>query len=131
MEPISIDEYRRTEAKHMLEETLRQRVKALARELGWMSYHTYNSQKSDKGWPDMALVHPKRGRFMVRELKRQKGKATKQQNEWLDAMWLAGVDVGIWRPMDLFDETILRELTATHDPMLPTPPSLRGPTAPS
>jgi hypothetical protein len=111
-ELVTPDEYRRQVAKDMAEETLRLRIKALAKELGWMSYHTHDSRRSDAGWPDVALVHPKGRRFMVRELKSQRGKLTRDQVDWLAALGGAGVDVGVWRPMDYLDETVLRELTA-------------------
>lgn len=109
---VTIDEYRRQVAHDMNEETLRLKVKTLARELGWMSYHTHDSRRSDAGWPDVALVHPKHGRFLVRELKAERGRVSAEQRDWLDALKNAGVDVGVWRPMHYLDETVLRELTA-------------------
>jgi hypothetical protein len=109
---VTIDEYRRRIAKDMAEETLRVRIARLSKELGWLSYHTHDSRRSDAGWPDVALVHPKHGRFLIRELKRQRENPTPDQRKWLEALAGAGVDVGVWRPMDLLDETVLRELTA-------------------
>lgn len=111
-EPITIAEYRRRVAKDMSEETLRVRVKALAKSLGWISYHTQNSRRSDPGWPDMAMVHPVRGRFMVRELKTMRGRLTPEQREWLDGLTHAGVDAGLWRPIHLLDDTVFNELSA-------------------
>lgn len=111
-ELVSLDEYRRQIAKDMPEETLRLKIKQLAKELGWMSYHTHDARRSDAGWPDVALVHPKGGRFMVRELKTERGTVTKEQREWLHALADAGIDTGVWRPMQYLDETVLRELTA-------------------
>jgi hypothetical protein len=109
---VTIDEYRRRIAKDMAEETLRLKVKGLAKELGWLSYHTHDSRRSDAGWPDVALVHPKHGRFLVRELKTERGTVTPEQRKWLEALADAGVDAGVWRPMQYLDETVLRELTA-------------------
>jgi hypothetical protein len=109
---VTIDEYRRQIANGMSEETLRLKIKGLAKELGWMSYHTHDSRRSDAGWPDLALVHPIRGRFMIRELKDERRKVTTEQADWLHALKLAGVDAGVWRHMDFVDETVLRELLA-------------------
>lgn len=111
-ELVTIDEYRLQVAKQMSENALQDQIEALAFDLGWKTYHTHDSRRSNPGWPDLALVHPKRGRFMVRELKKHTGRVSKEQREWLDALTGAGVDAGVWRPMDMIDKTVERELSA-------------------
>ena len=88
-----------------------------ARLNGWLVFHVSDSRKEvirggvsrlvgdqlAKGWPDLALVHPKRGLFLVRELKSDRGRLRPEQKEWLDALRAAGVDVDVWRPRDLPD----------------------------
>jgi hypothetical protein len=70
----------------------------LAKQLGWKRYHTYRSEKSPAGFPDEVFV---RERVIFAELKRQKGKTTPLQDEWLDALRKAGSEVYLWRPSDL------------------------------
>lgn len=99
-------------ADQMSETALQAQIMALAFDLGWLAYHTHDSRRSNPGWPDLALCHPKRGRFMVRELKKMNGRVSPEQRKWLDALRTADVDARIWRPVDLLDGTILDELTA-------------------
>lgn len=108
--PMTTSEYRDYVAAGMAEADLQSRVERLARELGWLIYHTHDSRRSQAGFPDLVLV--RRGRLVWRELKTMKGKVTPEQQEWLDALTVANADVGVWRPIDLLDETILDELTA-------------------
>ena len=56
-------------------------VIATARECGWMVYHTYDSRKSEPGFPDLCMV--KDGIVMFVELKTDKGKATTAQRNWI------------------------------------------------
>lgn len=111
---MNLDEYRRIEAKHMTETTLQTRVGQIARELGWLFYHTHDSRRSEPGFPDCVFLHPKGGRLLVRELKDMRRKATPEQLDWLAGFTHAGIDAGIWRPIDLLDETVLRTLMQTR-----------------
>jgi len=75
--------------------------KGLAPILGWrpeLCYHTLRSKGSQSGFPDRVLV---RDRIIFAELKRDKGKPTEAQKEWLDALAGAGAEVYLWRPQDL------------------------------
>lgn len=109
---ITKQQYEVMVADQMTEAALQQQVMALAFDLGWLAYHTHDSRRSNPGWPDLALCHPKRGRFMVRELKKSTGRLTPKQLEWLHALEAAGIDAGVWRPTQLLDGTVLTELTA-------------------
>lgn len=87
------------------------RQKGLAPLLGWrpeLCYHTLRSKGSQSGFPDRVLV---RDRIIFAELKREQGKPTETQREWLDGLAGAGAEVYLWRPSDL-DEiaTILGKL---------------------
>jgi hypothetical protein len=56
-------------------------VVELAESLGWKVYHTYDSRRSNRGWPDLALV---RGATMLfLELKTEKGTASDEQEAWI------------------------------------------------
>lgn len=105
----------------MTEAQLLQAVRALATIRGWLIYHTHDSRRSDPGFPDLVLVHPRTGDLVVAELKTARGRTTSTQDAWLAALTLAGVTAHLWRPADLVDGTIARALTprdvrATHRP---------------
>jgi len=68
----------------MTEAELQRQVIDLAEALGWLVYHTYNSRRSQRGFPDLCLV--KGTRLMFVELKREKGKLSAYQQEWLRAI---------------------------------------------
>jgi hypothetical protein len=73
--------------------------KGLAPILGWrLCYHTLRSKGSQSGFPDRVLV---RDRIIFAELKRDKGKPTPAQKEWLDALAGAGAEAYLWIPSDL------------------------------
>lgn len=73
--------------------------KGLAPMLGWrLCYHTLRSKGSQSGFPDRVLV---RDRVIFAELKRDQGKPSKAQKEWLDELASAGAEVYLWRPGDL------------------------------
>ena len=73
--PYSPQEPRRTlgvpEDDEELESAFMARIRRLARQYGWATYHTHDSRKSDKGFPDLVLV---RETILFVELK------TKQEN---------------------------------------------------
>lgn len=80
----------------------------LARLCGWRVAH-FRPGRTAKGWrtpvsgdgggfPDLVLLRgPDQ---LVVELKSQTGRLSVEQNAWLNAFRLAGVDARIWRPAD-------------------------------
>ena len=74
-------------------------ITTLAKSLGWLVYHTYDSRRSSPGFPDLVLV--KGTHILFRELKTEIGKLTGTQRVWLDSLAEAGVDAGVWRPSQL------------------------------
>jgi hypothetical protein len=98
-------------ADAMSENELEQHMRRILADLpGVLAYHTHDSRHSASGYPDWTLVGP-RG-VLFRELKRQAKKPTPQQAGWLVALKRAGQDAGVWRPAQLLDGTIGRELAA-------------------
>ena len=85
----------------LTEKQWQQQVIDLARLYGWRYYHTFDSRRSIEGFPDLVLFRP--GRFLMVELKTDKGKLTAAQKEMIDDLIDAGVDVDVWRPDD-FDQ---------------------------
>lgn len=74
-------------------------VKDLALLNGWLVYHTYDSRRSDAGFPDLVLVRAPRVIFA--ELKSAKGPPTRKQRVWLEELgFCPGVERYLWRPCD-------------------------------
>jgi hypothetical protein len=84
-------------------------VRKLMDDLDLLGYHTYNSQRSRKGYPDWTIVG---SRIIFRELKAEGGKPSPDQKIWLAKLDAAGADVAIWRPSDLLSGRIAKELRA-------------------
>lgn len=94
------------------EATFQAQVVELARILGWQVLHVrrsigkghrWTTTTSVKGWPDLFLWHPRHG-VLARELKTDTGKLTAEQEEVLASLCAAGVDAGVWRPVDFTEE---------------------------
>ena len=67
-----------------------------AQRLGYLVFHTYDSRRSQRGFPDLVMV--REGRLVVAELKRETGRTKPEQAEWLRLLRSAGVEAYIWRP---------------------------------
>ena len=89
------------------EAPFQKQVVNLAVALGWkreLIYHTHDSRRSGKGFPDLVMLRPPR--ILYVELKRQKNAYTSpEQDEWLGALKECGAEVFLWRPLD-WDEII-------------------------
>lgn len=81
------------------ERDLQRQVIDLAELRGWRCYHTFDSRRSAPGFPDVMAVRG--SRLLAVELKRESGRVTAEQQAWLDALALAGVEVHTWRPSDM------------------------------
>lgn len=114
--PVTQAEYHARVAADMTERGLLQRVRALAAVLGWRSYHTHDSRRSEAGYPDLHLVSADQRRSLFRELKTQRGRVTRDQQQWLDELALVDHDVGVWRPADWLSGRIERELRGSPEP---------------
>ena len=84
---------------NILEKDFQQMVLNVAKPCGWLTYHTYDSRRSDPGFPDLCLV---RGpRLIYAELKTVKGRLKEQQQTWLTKLTeVPCVEVYLWRPTD-------------------------------
>lgn len=90
------------------EKELQTHILGLALGLGWRAYHTYDSRRSQKGYPDLHLIRGSHSMF--RELKTKKGRLTPEQVEWSAALLGAGQDFAVWRPADVISGEIVRQL---------------------
>lgn len=90
------------------EKDLQAGVEKLARTLGWLCYHTWNSMHSAAGFPDLVLL--RNGLVYVVELKSERREPTPEQERWLDAWRETGAAVYVWKPSDLESGRILAAL---------------------
>ena len=94
----------------MTEAELQTNVRHAAKVGGWLAYHTNDSRRSDKGFPDLVLVHPLLGRLLFVELKSEKGKLRPEQQHWVRALDFANQDVYVWRPEHWLNGSVQRVL---------------------
>ena len=87
----------------MTEKQWQQQVVDLAQVYGWLVYHTYDSRRSEPGFPDLVMVHKGQERVIYAELKTARGSLTPDQHEWLRALQACGCEVYLWRPYDFGD----------------------------
>lgn len=78
-------------------------VVRFAQRAGWLVYHTYDSRKSQPGFPDLTMV--RKGWLIIAELKVGKNTLEPAQKDWADA--LHTVEMGnesvfyfVWYPKD-------------------------------
>lgn len=106
------------------EEQLRVDFAEAAGYLGWRFMHISDSRKvvrrdgkdiavgdeECKGWPDLFLAHPRSGRLLAVEVKRELEKVTPEQQAWLDDLAACGVATFVLRPSTWDEgEALLRE----------------------
>ena len=70
----------------MTEKQLEAAVRAAALALGYLYYHTHDSRRSNPGFPDCVMVHPRTGALLFWELKSERGRPTGAQMEWMGAL---------------------------------------------
>lgn len=93
-------------------------VYGLARAYGWsLTYHTHNSEKSERGWLDLVLAKPSVERVLFVELKAEGKYPTPAQKRWVHALYVAGLEVDVWWPKDL--DKVKRALGPAQEPLTP------------
>jgi hypothetical protein len=100
--------------RQMTEKQLNDRVQYRAKKHGWRVLRLQRGlaggawrTPATKGFPDLLMVG---ARLLFRELKRELGHLTPEQEEWRDVLQAAGADWGLWRPSDLRSGAIEAEL---------------------
>lgn len=83
------------------EKSFMQLVVNYAKLKGYLVYHTYNSRKSEPGFPDLVLV--KNGMVIFAELKLDNKDLTEAQGKWITELEKCvtadcNVVVEVWRP---------------------------------
>jgi|SRR5215471_4531262 len=95
-----------TPASPLPEKTMLAHLRAVAKRLGLLCYHTWRSKKSEEGFPDLIIVDTRPiavpPTLYALELKSAEGDTTASQEAWLDQLALVTrVEVGVVRPADL------------------------------
>lgn len=81
------------------EKEFQRQIVELAEMLGWYVYHTFDARRSQRGFPDLALIRPPR--LIFAEVKRQKGKVSEHQAAVLELLnRCPHVESYVWRPSD-------------------------------
>jgi len=96
----------------MSEAALQESVRKMCDGLALTVQHVENSLQGRvwvKGWPDLAIIGTT---IIYRELKRQSESPTADQRRIGAIIQRAHGDWAVWRPDDLYDGTIARQLTA-------------------
>lgn len=89
----------RAPAHPVSEKVFQAAVVRLAREHGWLCYHTHDSRKSLPGYPDLTMV--REGVCLWSELKVPGGTLTLQQAHWLKALGQVRETAAfVWQPED-------------------------------
>ena len=74
-------------------------VLRIADMVGWSKrYHTYNSRRSEAGFPDLVICNPDAGYTIFVEMKTNRGTLTAAQWDWLDVLRRTGQFALVWRP---------------------------------
>lgn len=99
----------------MSEGDLQTNIVDTVRKLGGLVYHTHDSRRSAKGFPDLVIVFPRTGALLFVELKSDTGMPTPEQVQWLEALQraarIAVREVYLWRPDDWLSGHIVETLT--------------------
>lgn len=84
----------------MTERQFQSQVVKVAKLNGWLVYHTFDSRRSEPGFPDLVLV--KGERVIFAELKSEQGRVRPEQVEWLERLSVAKeMKAVVWRPSEL------------------------------
>lgn len=105
-----VDRQKAAQALRVSEKDWQVWVIDVAKTYGWLVHHVRPARKADgswstplqgdKGFPDLVLCHPKRGQFILVELKSDSGHLTPDQESWFYALAIAGCQAAVWRPAD-------------------------------
>lgn len=107
--PMPIDEV--AHALFPRESKFQTAVEMWFRDAGCKVYHTWDSQKSEKGFPDLVIVHG--NGVIYAELKTEKGEVSVEQADWLLSLANAGEEVYLWRPSD--ERNILKHIQRLYE----------------
>lgn len=95
----------------MSEAELERAVRDLLKLYGLHGFHAHDSRRSaGPGYPDWTICGV--GGLIFRELKSDVGQLSPEQRRWRNVLQAAGADWSVWRPADLQNGRIEREMRA-------------------
>lgn len=101
--------------RNMSEGDLQTNVLDCVQKLGGLAYHTHDSRRSARGFPDLVIVFPRTGALLFVELKSSDGVLSVEQRKWLAALKscerFAVREVYLWRPEDWLSGHVVETLT--------------------
>lgn len=83
----------------MNEKEFQGNVVELAHYMGYLTYHTFDSRRSEPGFPDLVIAG--KNRILFREIKTEKGMLTAAQLTWGGALTAGQGDWDVWRPSEM------------------------------
>lgn len=93
------------------DDSLDYHVRRLMKDLGLKGYHTGDSRRAQRGWPDWVIWNSRGGRPpLFRELKTEQGRLSLEQRETGAELTRSGMDWCVWKPRDLFSGVIVKQL---------------------
>lgn len=98
----------------LTEAQFQQQVTDLCDVLRLKWHHETDSRRSKEGFPDLVIAGP-RG-VVFAELKTEKGKVTKAQQEWIETLERSGAFAYVWRPSQLPQIVVVLHLIADRRP---------------
>lgn len=102
MKPVILDGY-------MSEDTLMEEIRKACFNLRLMAYHVPDSRRAwSPGFPDLVIAGP--GGTLLRESKDRDNSLKPEQRRWGSYLERSGIDWAVWRPRDLLNGTIMRQL---------------------
>jgi hypothetical protein len=94
----------------MRESELLEEIRKLCDDFGLLAFHVHDARRSwGSGYPDLTIAGPEG--ILFRECKDRAAQATPGQRLWGQAINEAGGDWALWRPHDLLNGNIRRQLT--------------------
>ena len=97
-------------ASAMTEAQLMEAIRTICAQLGLHAYHATDSRRNwGPGFPDLVIAGI--GGVLWRECKTQAGGTSPTQRRWGYILQASRQDWAVWRPRDLLDGTIARQLT--------------------
>jgi len=83
-------------SRRLTEKIFMQTVLDVCRIHGYAAFHTYDSRRTQAGFPDLEIIG--HGRIFHRELKLDHGHTTPEQDACIDLINRNGGDAKVWRP---------------------------------
>lgn len=100
---------------YMSEDVLMEEIRRACFDLRLMAYHVPDSRRAwSPGFPDLVIAGP--GGFLFRECKDRDNSLKLQQRKWGRYIQQGGGNWATWRPRDLLNGTIDRELACIAQP---------------